>query len=162
MIQQPIQMDAHPSVVAIEYTIPGGLDWEERGEQPPLSIKHGDQVCLIMSNEQNVLQLKQSDRNENTHVVTRTTSRIRLPEDFNAKFCFFTEIADTLFVFVMADNMQTCAVYNFLTHECAGYGIIPDPLPANCQPSSVDIVSESDMQLTYFIAGEHVTVNIHM
>lgn len=128
----------------------------------PLRSKFGNQFCFIMNDAPNILRLEKSRTVANTRRTIWTTEHIQLPEGFRGKFSCFTEVDDTLFVFVMANDMQTCAVYNFATHECVGHGTIPTPIPTNSVPVCVVIKSETNIQLSYHLEGEYTTIDIHL
>lgn len=153
-----------PSVICVAYTIPGGLDWAERGEPEPLSIKHGDCVCCIERADATVLVLNKGSISENTGRYVKNDERVQLPDGINGKFCNFIELkqddTDTLCVFVMADDMQTCVVYDWNTSDCYAYGPLPNPLPANANLSRVVITDAHTMQLTYYIDRVATTIAV--
>lgn len=149
------------AVISVDYTIPGGLDWAENGEPEPLSIKYGDRVCAIERADPTVLILDKSSFSENTERYVIHDQRVPLPDGFRGRFCRFTELnGDTLCVFVMADDLQTCALYDWNTADNYAYGIIPAPLPANALLERVDVNPDNTMQLTYVIAGVSTTITV--
>lgn len=151
----------NPSVICAAYTIPGGLDWAERGEPEPLSIKYGDCVCAIERTEPTVLILSKGSISENTGSYVENDEHIQLPDGINGRFCKFIELnGDTLCVFVMADDMQTCVVYDWNTSDCYAYGPLPNQLPANANLDSVVITDAHTMQLTYYIEGVPMTITV--
>jgi hypothetical protein len=145
-------------VLCVDYTIPGGLDWAERGLAPPLSIKHGDCVCVIERADPTCLILAKGYISENTGRYIKNDDHIHLP--FTGRFCRFMELGDTLCVFVMADDMQTCAIFDWNTHQTYAHSQIPIPLPANARLDRVAIDDENTMQLTYTIDRVTSTIDI--
>jgi hypothetical protein len=145
-------------VLCVDYTIPGGLDWAERGEPEPLSIKHGDCVCVIEQADPTVVILDKGYFSENTGRYIKNREHIPLP--FNARFCRFTELIDTLSLFVMADDIQTCTIYDWNTHERYAYGQIPNPLPDNADLVRVTVNDAHTIQMTYYINGVETSVTI--
>jgi hypothetical protein len=154
----------NPSVICVDYTIPGGLDWAERGEPEPLSIKHGDCFCVIERADTTVLVLDKGNISENTGRYVKNEERIQLPDGINGRFCKFIELklddTDTLCVFVMADDMQTCAVYDWNTSDCYAYGPLPFPLPADALMDRVVVTDANTMQLTYYIGYVPTTITV--
>ena len=147
-------------VLCVDYTIPGGLDWAERGLAPPLSIKHGNCVCVIERADPTCLILAKGYLSENTGRYIKNDERIQLP--FTGRFCRFMELGDTLCVFVMADDMQTCAIFDWFTHDCYANGQMPNPLPANARLNRVAINDENTMQMTYSIDGVSTMITIDL
>lgn len=148
-------------VISVGYTIPGGLDWEEKGEPEPLSIKYGDHACAIERVDPTVLILDKGSYSANTGRYVMQDHRVPLPDGFRGRFCRFTELnGDTLCVFVMADDLQTCALYDWNTGNNYGFGVIPEPLPANAQLDYVVVNPDNTMQLTYVIDGVSTTITV--
>ena len=156
----------NPAIIHVDYTIPHGIDWSERGEPEPLSIKHGDCVCVIERSDPTVLLLVKGHYSENTGRYVKNDERIQLPDGINGRFCKFIELkqddTDTLCVFVMADDMQTCAVYDWNTSDCYAYGPIPNPLPANAKLIRVVVTDAPTMQLAYYIGDVLTTITVHL
>lgn len=149
------------AVISVDYTILGGLNWEEHGESEPLSIKHGDHVCAIERADPTVLILDKGSFSENTGRYVRNAQQVPLPDRIPGRFCRFTEVnGDRLCVFVMADDLQTCALYDWDSGECGAYDAIPEPLPANAWLKSVVVNDGSTMQLTYTIDGVATTITV--
>jgi hypothetical protein len=149
--------------IAVGYTIPCGLDWEERGEPVPLSIKYGDCVCVIERENPNALLLAKGSISANTGRYVKNDIPIVLPEGFQGRFCVFCELGgDTLCVFVMADDLQTCALYGWDTTDCYGYGQLPEPLPANAHLDRVVILDETNIELTYYIDQVAYTITVQL
>ena len=158
----------NPAVIHVDYTytIPGSLDWAERDERVPLSIKHGDCACAIERADATVLVLAKGITSENTGRYVKNDERIQLPDGINGRFCKFFELklddTDTLCVFVMADDMQTCAVYDWNTSDCYAYGPIPNPLSAYALLDHVVVTDANTMQLTYYIGDVPTTITVHL
>ena len=150
-----------PSVICVDYTIPRGLDRAERGEPEPLSIKYGDCACAIERADTTVLVLAKGHISENTGRYVNNDEHIYLPDGINGRFCKFIELnGDTLCVLVMADDMQTCAVYDWNTSDCYAYGPLPNQLPANAQLDRVVVTDAHTMQLTYYIDRVATTITV--
>ena len=152
-----------PRIISVAYTIPGGLDWAERGEPEPLSIKYGDRACAIECNDPTILVLAKGGYSANTGFYVKNDIAVQLPEWFQGRFCTFCELGgDTLCVFVMADDMQTCALYDWETTERYAYGHIPAPLPANAHLTRVVILDETNIEMTYYIDDVSHTVIVQL
>ncbi len=146
------------SVRSVDYTIPGGPNWFELGEPTPLSIKHGDCVCAIEQAKPTVLILAKGHISENTGRFVKNDVAVQLP--FTGQFCRFMELGDTLCVFVMADDMQTCAIFDWNTGQTYADSQIPIPLPANAMLVRVLVIDETTMQMTYTLNRVSTTIDI--
>jgi hypothetical protein len=153
----------NPDIITVGYTIPGGLDWEERGDPVPLSIKYGDCVCVIERENPTTLLLAKGSISANTGSYVENDIPIVLPEGFQGRFCVFCELGgDTLCVFVIADDLQTCALYGWDTTDCYGYGHMPDPLPANSHLDRVVILDDTNIEMTYYIDQVAYTITVQL
>jgi hypothetical protein len=60
----------------------------------------------------------------------------------------------------MADDMQTCAVYDWNTSDCYAYGTLPFPLPTDALLDHVVVTDANTMQLTYYIGDVPTTITV--
>ena len=103
------QIKMNSFVIHVDHTIPGGLDWAARGERVPLSIKHGDCVCVIEQADATVLVLAKGNISENTGRYVKNDERIQLPDGINGRFCKFIELKlDSAVHSVFSSWLMTC------------------------------------------------------
>ena len=142
-----------------DYTVPAVPEWD--GPEP-LCVKYGEQVCIIKKERTNQIVLEKRAYSENVHRYNDTTEYINLPDGFDAHRCMFVELGDnTLCVFVIDKDMQTCAVYDFNTCACYAYGPIPEALPNYAIITDVRFNAENSMMnIEYFLGDNMTTVNI--
>jgi hypothetical protein len=145
-----------------DYTMPADPYWEERDASAPLCVKYGDQVCIIKKERTTQIVLEKKTYSENTHKYNNTTEYVDLPDGFSARLCSFIELyVNTLCVFAIDDNMQTCAIYDFDTKACYAYGPLPEALPIYAIITDVRVNMEDNiMSIEYFLDDNMTTVNI--
>jgi hypothetical protein len=88
------------------------------------------------------------------HPVTRKLlltkkEAIELPFDNCWKYSILTVYNNVLYVFVIADDMQTCALYDFMDCSYCGYNVLDTKIPDFTLLKSVNFIDDNTINVIY-------------
>jgi hypothetical protein len=137
------------SVMEVDEYIYTDIDYTMMGD---IAQQFGDQYCAIIING-TVLklgkQIYQQANQTGRRVVNCKDSYINLPDGFRGKYTRFCAYNNVLYVFVLDENMQTCAVYNFITDDYIGGCDLDTDISPDAYLSSVKFTMANTIQLHF-------------